>query len=69
LPETFPAPFTARRERRDEDGENDAHSIEIKFGFGNEIQDDQTNASCDQKSAGLVTREEMPQLNVSRKTN
>jgi hypothetical protein len=33
--------FTARRERRDEKGENDAHSIEIKIALGNEIRVDQ----------------------------
>jgi ParB family transcriptional regulator, chromosome partitioning protein len=41
LPETFLAPFTARRERRDENGENDAHSIEIKITLRNEIHIDQ----------------------------
>jgi hypothetical protein len=35
------ATVTAWRERRDKDGENDAHSIEIKIALRNEIHDDQ----------------------------
>lgn len=41
LPETSLAPFTARRERRDENDESDAHSIEIKIALRNEIHVDQ----------------------------
>jgi len=49
LPETFSVPFKARRERRDEEGENDAHSIEIKIAIRNEIH-------ADQARTGLIMR-------------
>jgi hypothetical protein len=42
LPETCPTPFTTLRQRRDEEDENDARSIEIKIARGNEIQARQT---------------------------
>jgi hypothetical protein len=53
LPETFPAPFTARRERRDEEDENDAHSIEIKIVPRNESRVDQIRR--EENSRGLIS--------------
>jgi len=61
LPETFLTPFTARREQRDEEGENDAHSIEIKNARDNEIRPDPIPSEENSGTSRLKLFEETPQ--------
>jgi hypothetical protein len=68
LLETFPAPFTAQRERCDEEGENDAHSIEIIFANNNEVYDDQNARNRNQRRSNIKQIREALQLTVSDQT-
>jgi hypothetical protein len=68
LLETFPAPFTAQRERCDEEGENDAHSIEIIFANSNEVYDHQNARDRNQRRSNIKQIREALQLPVSDRT-